>query len=126
MKISKQTLEILNNLSSLNTNFVFKEGQSQSSITKTKNRMIEVEFDEVFPREFGVYDLKKFVKCISNFEDPDLIFNENFIRISDRNNEAIFSHTDKEFLTHAEKSINFPEPVAELSLDKESLKSLIK
>ena len=126
MKISKQTLAVLNNLSSLNTDFVFKEGKSQSSITSLKNRMVEVEFDETFPREFGVYDLKKFVKCISNFEDPDLIFNENFVRISDKNNEAIFSYTDKALLTHANKSINFPEPVAELSLDKESLKRLIK
>ena len=126
MKISKKTLEILNNLSSLNMNFVFKEGKSQSSITTSKNRMVEVEFDEVFPSEFGVYDLKKFVKCVSNFEDPDLVFNENFVRISDKNNEAVFSHTDKELLTYAKKSIIFPEPVAELSLDKESLKSLIK
>jgi hypothetical protein len=126
MKISKQTLEILNNFSSLNINFVFKEGKRQSSITKSKNRMVEVEFDEVFPSEFGVYDLKKFVKCILNFEDPDLIFNENFVRISDKNNEAIFSRTDKELLTCVNKSINFPEPVAEFSLDKESLKSLIK
>ncbi len=47
MKISKQTLEILNNLSSLNMNFVFKEGKSQSSITTSKNRMVEVEFDLV-------------------------------------------------------------------------------
>ena len=75
-KISNETLEVLKNFSSINSNILVKEGNKLTTISPVKNVMAEAEISETFDQEFGIWDLNKFLGTVSLFEDPEFFFNE--------------------------------------------------
>ena len=81
-KISNETLEVLKNFSSINSNILVKEGNTLTTISPVKNVMAEAEISETFDQEFGIWDLNKFLGTVSLFEDPEFFFNEKEKNIS--------------------------------------------
>ena len=57
MKISNETLAILKNFASINTNIVVREGSVLATVSEGKNILTLATVSESFPREFAVYDL---------------------------------------------------------------------
>ncbi len=72
--ISKATLGILKNFSSINSNLLVRPGNKISTITPGKNMMAEATVEETFDVEFGIWDLNKFLGVLSLFSDPVLEF----------------------------------------------------
>ncbi len=60
MKISNDTLAILKNFASINSNVLIKPGNMVKTISPVKNVLVESHVTEDFPVEFGVWDLNKF------------------------------------------------------------------
>lgn len=85
MLISKNTLTILKNFSSFNSGMLFKPGNKQSSLSINEKLMGEVEFEESFPLEFGVYDLSQFLSNVETLDNPEIVFSEKTVNISDKN-----------------------------------------
>ena len=51
-----------------------------------KNILAEVQVDEEFERDFGIYDLNQFLNSMSLFKDPQLDFkNESYVTIREGN-----------------------------------------
>lgn len=96
MKISKNTLNLLSGFSTLNNSLFIKKGNviATTNIGKENNRVIPIksvlvraEVEEKFPSEFGIYDLKQFLKIVDTFEEsPDFEFFENYLTIGEKNN----------------------------------------
>ena len=57
MKIGSETIALLKNFASINTNIVFKVGDAVSTISNAKNIFAKAVIKETIPKEFAIYDL---------------------------------------------------------------------
>jgi len=64
MRLSDKTLMLLKNFSTINQSILFKQGNSLRTISVMKNILAEATIEEDIPKDFGVYDLNQFLKCI--------------------------------------------------------------
>jgi|FreactTroBogLake_1042271.scaffolds.fasta_scaffold02022_5 hypothetical protein len=106
MEITKQTNELLENLSMINKNFLFNKGKVQRTLNKSKSFMAEVIFDNEIPVEAGIYDLVKVVSGMKTLPNPSLSFAENSLSVIGQDSEMIFAFTDKSLLDTPKKSIS--------------------
>lgn len=85
MKLSKNTLNILENFKDINQSMLFKKGNKLSTISVMKNIFAEVTIDEEFPKDFGIYDLSQFLQGICYlYHDPEFDFqNEGHVVIKE-------------------------------------------
>lgn len=116
MKISKETINILRNYSSVNSNLLFKPGSKIGTISTNKTIASSVTVAEEFPVEFGVYDLNAFLGALSLFDDPDLSFENKFVTIQEKGNKIKYFAADPSVLVVPNKEINFPAADIEFDL----------
>ena len=57
MKISKETINVLKNYASINSNLLLSPGNKLKTTSNTKTIASSVTVAEDFPVEFGIYDL---------------------------------------------------------------------
>ena len=91
MNISNETLDILRNFSSINSNILVKPGSTLTTVSPVKNVMAKATVTESFDTEFGIWDLNKFLGTISLFDSPNFEFNDNYLKISNGSISMLFS-----------------------------------
>lgn len=85
MKLSEDTLEIIGSIRTINAGSpvqgaVFKEGSVvKARRYKSAMPILRAEIDESWPRDFAVYDLKKFLSMWRLLDDPDVTFEDDYI-----------------------------------------------
>lgn len=126
MKLSKQTIEVLKNFSTINQNLYVKPGSVIKTMTTVKNVLVSAEVAEVFPEEFGIYNLNEFLGVLSLFDDPEISFDEKNLVISQGSNSVTYYYAAKEVLVTPEKDVKMPETEISFTLTKEVLSSLQK
>ena len=127
MKLSKTTLSILKNFSSLNSNLLIKQGNKISTITPAKNVIGEATVEEDFPVEFGIWDLNKFLGTISLFDNPKFTFHDKFVDIEGDNGGTVhFYYSEPSLLTTLKKEINMPEVVIDFDLSEDNFGEIMK
>jgi hypothetical protein len=128
LKISNETLEILKNFSSINSNILVKPGNTISTISPVKNIMAEAKVSENFDCEFGVWDLNKFLGTISLFKDPEFCFEEKFVSITSNTNKSTvkYYYSEPSLLTTINKKIVMPEVAVHCTLTEEQLTEIKK
>ena len=72
MELNEDTLQILKNFASINSNIVFDEGSTIKTISEAKNILSEATISESFPQKFGVYDLNEFLGVLGLVDKPSL------------------------------------------------------
>jgi hypothetical protein len=77
MKLSEATIEVLKNFSTLNQSLLFKKGSVLKTITPTSTVLGIAKIKEVFPLDFAIYDLNKFLAKLSLYKDCKLDFKED-------------------------------------------------
>ena len=87
MIISKDFIEYLKNFSSITTQMMFVEGKTQSIISPEKGIFASFTTDVEIDKQFGIYDISKFLNVLNLFTDPQLQVNDK--------NVKIFSDVDK-------------------------------
>ena len=83
-QLSKETLAVLKNFSSLNSNILVEEGNIIQTITPTKNVMARAVVEEDFSTKFGIWDLSKFLSVVSIFDVPEFTFEDKYVVIGDK------------------------------------------
>lgn len=86
MQLSKETLNLIKNFSSINGSLMLKAGNKLATISEGKNVMAEATIAETFPCDFGIYDLPEFLSVTSLFENTNLDFQEKYVVVSNSNN----------------------------------------
>jgi len=109
MKLSKATIELLQNFSSIHGNLLLKKGTKIATISEQKNIMASSVVAEDFPQEFGIYDLNEFLNALSLFEDPELKFHEKYVTIKQGDNHINYYAAEAGNLTVPQKEIVFPD-----------------
>lgn len=125
-KISKETLDILKNFSTINSNILVKPGNTLTTVSPVKNVMAKATVSESFDMEFGVWDLNKFLGTISLFDTPDFEFNTNYLKISSGSSEVVYYYCEPKLLTTVAKEITMPDSVLDFTLKQSDLTELQK
>jgi len=127
MKISKKTLDILKNFASINSNLLVKPGNIISTISPVKNVLAEVTVDEDFEKEFGIWDLNKFLGTISLFNDPEFEFSDKSVTISGSNGSSVvYYYCEPKLLTVPTKKIKMPDIAVKFNLTQRAFNDLLK
>jgi hypothetical protein len=126
MKLSKDTITILKNYASINSNLLITPGNILKTRTLANTLMSSATVPDTFPQEFGIYDLTEFLSVMALFQSPELEFNEKFVKISEGKNSIKYYSADSSVLEVPKKDINFPETDIELLLTAEHLSLITK
>jgi hypothetical protein len=140
--LTRQTQAILKNFATINSSILFRKGSTIKTISVGENAIAEYGCEEVFPQDFGIYDLGQFLNGIdlfayrhgsSGYQDPVLEFeNDSFVTIHGAGASAaytakyFFSSPEITLKAAPEKDIHFPSADMEFSLEPDDLTSLQK
>ena len=127
--LSRKTLDVLKNFSTINSSIVFRKGSTVRTISNAENILAKFTGEEVFQVDFAIYDLSQFLSGISLFSDPQLEFdNENFVSIRGGRQSARYFFSDPEITLKSapEKNVKFPGSDLQFSLTGEDLIALQK
>lgn len=133
MQLSTDTISILQNFASINTNIVLKPGQKLKTIAEAKNILAEADIVEDFPHDIGIYDLYEFLSVYSLIESPTVEFEPNSLLIQSSgggcklpNKQTVrYYSAEPSILTTTDKNIDMDDPEVELNLS-ESIITKIK
>jgi hypothetical protein len=93
MKVSKQTIEVLKNFGTINTNILIREGNVLRTMTFVKDIFAVAEVEEEFPREFAIYDLNPLLALMGMMGDDDEIdFGEKSLKIKNNKSGGVFEY----------------------------------
>ena len=123
--ISKNTLGILKNFSTINSNLLVKPGNKISTISPAKNMMAEAVVDEVFDVEFGIWDLNKFLGVVSLFTDPVFTFHEKYVEI-EGGSTVKYYFSEPKLLTAPTKTVKMPEDLVVFTIYQDNFAEMLK
>lgn len=117
IKLSKQSVDILRNFNSINSNLHIVPGKEQVTVSPQKNIMAEVTMLEDFPVEFAIWDLSTFLGTLSLFEDPDLTFNEKNVVITSGSRQVIYYYAEPKLVKGCRPDRDFEMPSTVIHFD---------
>jgi hypothetical protein len=124
---SKNTLSILKNFSSLNSNLLVKPGNVIKTITPSKNGMAVATVEETFDTEFGIWDLNKFLGVISLFNSPNFSFGDKSVKIKNGGSSVVnYYYSEPRLLTVPTKDVNMPAVNVGINLSEKQFSELQK
>ena len=127
--LSKKTLDVLKNFSTINSSIVFRKGSTVRTISNAENIHAKFTGEEVFPVDIAIYDLSQFLSGISLFNDPQLEFTSgDFVSIRGGRQSAKYYFSDPEITLKSapEKNVKFPGADIQFNLTGDDLIALQK
>ena len=127
MKLSSETIEILENFSKINGNLRIVKGNVLQTVGEPASIFARATLKESFPINYGIYDLKQFLNTIAMFKDPDLNFSEEVLTIVDSADPSIHTEyyaADESILTRIPNVKQLPTPHAMFTLSGANSKRL--
>jgi hypothetical protein len=127
MQLSKETLSLIRNFSSINGSLMIKSGNKLSTISEGKNVMAEAVIEETFPKDFAIYDLNEFMNVVSLFPSTDLDFSEKYVIVSEGGDSRIkYFAAGEGIVKPAPSTIKFPNPEISFELSGSQLAMIQK
>jgi len=128
MKLEAKTLNVLKNFSTINPSILFKEGNVVSTISPTKTVLAKAKVDTNFTKRFAIYDLSRFLGSMSLINEPDLDFNDNFVKIVGSNGSSLnYTYASEATIkTPPEKELTLPSVDVSLTISDQILKEIIR
>lgn len=124
LTLSKQTINLLKNFASINSNILIRPGRVIRTISNYKNLMAETTVEEEFPQEFGIWDLNKLLGTVSLFDSPTFEFEEKYMVISGGGSRVKYFYSEPKLLTTINKELKMPKSVVDVKLTDESIKEI--
>lgn len=123
MELSENTIQLLKNFASINSNIVIQPGNKISTISEAKNIMASAIVAEEFGQEIGIYDLNEFLGVLGLVDTPRLKFSDNSVEIGDSTGRSKIRYffADKDMLTSPSKDVTMPEGDIKFHLDEDTL-----
>ena len=128
MKLSDKTIKVLKNFSSINQSMLFRTG----STVRTKNAQdtiaAQAVVDEMFPFEFGIYDLNQFLGVVSLFETPDYEFTQSQVTIKERSKAVNYTFADPSMIVTPpqDKTLSIEEPDVDINVSGDKISAVLK
>lgn len=127
MKLSDNMMITMKNFYSINQSLVLRRGKIQRSMSSDKAVLVEAEFDDEIPNEFGIYDLNQFLGNITTMNSPDLSFTETSVKMNDGEVELVYySCSPNLIVSPPDKELVMKKIDVEFSLTSKLLDKLLK
>lgn len=101
MKFSSDTLAILKNFASINTNIIFKQGDNIATISNAKNIFAKATIKENIPNEFAIYDLNSLLAMLTLMENQDVTFEDKSLVVTSDKGKFEYFYSNPEIVTGA-------------------------
>jgi hypothetical protein len=126
MEISSNTVNVLKNFGTINSNIVINPGNKLMTIAEAKNVLAEAIVDETFDQTLGIYDLNEFLNVLSLVDNPSVRFGEQSMQIGGNAGRASvkYYYSDTDILTSPQKPIIMPDPDVWFTLDQDTLTNI--
>ena len=106
MQISNETIHVLKNFATINTNILIREGKTLSTISTAKNIFAKATVAEEFPKEVAIYDLNSLLALLTLMEKQSVDFGDKSITIAKDNGKFEYFYSNPGVITAApDKSI---------------------
>lgn len=107
MKFSGETLSLLKNFASINTNIFFRQGNIISTISSADAIFARAKIKETIPNEFAVYDLNSLLATLTLIENQNIEFEDNKLVISSERGTFEYFYSSPDVVKKApEKTID--------------------
>lgn len=127
LKLDNKTINVLKSFSQINPSMIFKEGSTMTTISPFKNIVARANVPVNFNKRFAIYELNKFLSCVSMFNDPTLSVNDSNITIKDSGKSLNYTLASESALNFPlTKDPNFPKADIKFTLNNEILKEVEK
>ncbi len=127
MKISKSTLDVLKNFNSVNPSIVVNPGNIIKTMSPNKAVFAKAVVNEVFPKQFAIYELSKFLSTVSLFSSPDFEFFDDHMKISEAKNFVRYVYANKDLIVQApDREIALPSKEIYFELTEKDLSTALK
>ena len=126
MKLSNDTREVLKNYSTINANLLVTAGNRIATMSQMKNIVSTATVPDTFDSDFAIYDLNEFLSALSLFNDPELTFNENSVRIAQGSQDLNYFYSDPSVVTTPKTEISMPSVDAEFTLTKDTFNQVMR
>ena len=127
MYLSQETVQILKNFSSINSNILIREGSTLRTWTVSKTILGEATITEEFDREVAIYDLNQFLNCLSLIPGAELQLNNDSVTITDGTNSIDYRYASATSIsTPPDKKINLPSEDVCVVLTEDNLETVKK
>jgi hypothetical protein len=126
MKLSKKTIDVLKNFSTINANLFVKAGSTISTMAIQKNIFASIDVDEKFPEDFGIFNLAEFLGVLSLYSDPELVWDKKFVTIKEGTSKMRYTFAEPSILTYPTKTIKMPSKEVEFTLTPDHVSKIQK
>ena len=131
VKLSKNTLEILKMMATINGSMAFKAGNKLRTISPGGGAIFaEAEITEEFPIPFNIYELGKFlgVLNLATMKDATLLFEDDKkVVIKGAGSSKInYFFTAESFVTAPDKEIKLPSVELDVTLSEETIDGFMR
>jgi hypothetical protein len=131
MKLSGETLAILQNFSGINQSILIRQGDNLSTISASKNIFAHAKVQEHFEREIGIYDLDRFLGVVKLYDSVEIEFHEQYMVIRNANNKKQYTRyyysSSNVIISPPNKNISFPEkPTVSFNLSQKEFQNMVR
>jgi hypothetical protein len=132
MKLSKETLKVLKNFSTINPSIYIRKGSLLATKSMTGNILAEAVIEEEFPVTFAIYGLNEFLGTLKLFSDPVLDFSQaenNYMYIYEQDDPAYkvrYTFSDERKITYPKRRPLIESTDVSFTLDDQTLASIQK
>ena len=126
MKLSNETRDVLKNYSTINANLLVSHGNKIATMSQMKNIVSSATVGDTFDTEFAIYDLNEFLAALSLFNDPELTFGEQSVRIAQGSQDLTYFYSDPSVVTTPKTEISMPSVDATFTLTKDTFNKVLK
>jgi hypothetical protein len=127
MQLKNETLNVLKNFSTINTNLVIKKGKGIETISPAKDIVASYKGDDEFSNAVSIFNLNEFLGVLGAFDKPDLTLDNKSMMIKQGKQKVNYIYADESLLvTPPAKGITFPVSDVQFNLNEETLVKLQK
>ena len=128
MKLSTQTIGVLQNFATINQSLLFQEGNVLRTVSPHKTILAEVAITEDVGRKFGIYDLNQFLAAVNLIPNATLDLGEQSLNIGDGATTSIeFRYADESMIvTPPAKSLKLPNVAIKFTITDVILKAVMQ
>lgn len=129
VSLSRDTQEILKNMSSINNSLKFEAGSVLRTVNATGSIVMEADIAETFPQTFSIYELNKLLAVLNlqTMRDAELVFDDDKkVVIQAGRNKVDYFFTNESFVTHPGKQMVLPSADMSLTVSEADLEGFTK
>lgn len=129
MKLTQDAYQVMKNLSTINLSLYVFPGNKLKTVSENKTVIAEVELEDSFSKEFGIYDLNQFLGVVSLFDNPDLEFDTTHLVINgDNGAKSNYFYADKNTfrIVPSLDSFSLPDEYIKFNLSDKIIKGVMQ